>query len=128
MFPRQAKDTYDSSKLRVCSNRIAGWLSEEMLIPEMCIHQANVNLGCAEAPAICNPSNPARGDAHYYTLDPSVAFNASAMLPPAKFVSENGVESYASLKPLSTVRNRIFCAIVVFTKNDRFTKTGSGQT
>eukprot|EP01043_Picozoa_sp_COSAG02_P016128 COSAG02_NODE_703_length_18313_cov_58.533652_11_plen_279_part_00 len=87
-----------------------------MLIPDMCLHQANVYSGYPEAPAICDSSNPARGDAHFYTMDPSVAFNASAMLPPAKFISENGVESYASLHPLS----------IVTTPADRF--IGSKQT
>lgn len=93
----------DHSRAIVPSSPSNGWLSEEMLIPDMCIHQPDVTRGAPEAPAICNPSNPARGDGHFYTQDPSVAFNSSGFLPPLKFVSENGAESYPSVRPLSSV-------------------------
>ena len=93
----------DRSRPFVPSSPSNGWLSEGMLIPDMCIHQAHVANGEPEAPPICDSSNPARGDGHYYTTDPSVAFNASGYLPPLKFCSENGVESYPSIRPLSSV-------------------------
>ena len=93
----------DTSRAFMPTSPSNGWLSEEMLIPDMCIHQERVSNGSPVAPEICYASNPARGDGHFYSQDPGVAFNSSSILPPLKFNSENGVESYASLKPLSTV-------------------------
>lgn len=84
----------DSSRTFVPSSPSNGWLSEDMLIPDMCIHQPSVSKGSPIAPAICDSSNPARGDGHFYTDDPNVAYFASYMLPPIKFCSENGVESW----------------------------------
>jgi beta-mannosidase len=84
-----------------------GWLSEGMLLPDMCIHQARSNIDANVAKEftspVCYSSNPARGDGHFYTSDPAVAFNASTMLPPTRFCSENGAESWPSLGPISAV-------------------------
>ena len=93
----------DAERAYVPSSPSNGWLSEAMRIPDACIYQARVSAGLPVAAPICNPSNPARGDAHFYSFDPGVAFNASALLPPVKFCSENGVESWPSIGPLRTV-------------------------
>lgn len=92
----------DSSRALRPTSPSNGWLSEEMLIPDMCIHQASTVDPTVDS-EICDSSNPARGDAHFYTSDPSVCFNASAMLPPIKFCSENGAESWPSLTPIAAV-------------------------
>lgn len=89
----------DDSRVLVPTSPSNGWLNEAMLIPDMCVHQPSAGF----AAPICNPSNPARGDGHFYTSDPSVAYNASEMLPPIKFCSENGAESWASITALKTV-------------------------
>ena len=83
-----------------------GWLDEGMCIPDMCIYDSSGNGGPSSAgfaAPICDSSNPARGDGHFYTTDPSVAFDAAALLPPLKFCTENGAESWPSLGPLSAV-------------------------
>ena len=67
-----------------------------MLLPGSCLARAPE---LPVAAPICDPSNPARGDAHSYSFDPGVAFNASALLPPVKFCSENGVQSWPGTRP-----------------------------
>ena len=47
-----------------------GWLDEGMGIPDMCIYDSSGNGGPSSAgfaAPICDSSNPARGDGHFYT-------------------------------------------------------------
>eukprot|EP01046_Picozoa_sp_COSAG06_P027553 COSAG06_NODE_2441_length_6871_cov_9.359716_5_plen_86_part_00 len=48
--------------------------------------------------------------------------------PNIKFFAEHGVRGIFQVKNISCQKHTLFYAIHFYTKNDQFTKTGSGQT